>query len=40
MTRIGPEETKRAHGTDERVSVEAYADMVRFFVQLLTNAML
>jgi len=40
MTRIGPEDTKRAHGTDERVSVEGYADMVRFFVQLLTNAVL
>jgi len=35
--RLGPDDTKRAHGTDERVSIEAYADMVRFFVQLLTN---
>ncbi|HWP35921.1 MAG TPA: M20 family peptidase [Gemmatimonadales bacterium] len=40
VLRLGPEDTKRAHGTDERVSVEGYADMVRFFVQLLTNAAL
>jgi len=31
MTRVGPEDTKRAHGTAERVSVEGDADMVRFF---------
>jgi carboxypeptidase PM20D1 len=40
VLRVGPEDTKRAHGTNERVSVEGYADMVRFFVQLLTNAVL
>jgi carboxypeptidase PM20D1 len=38
VLRLGPEDTKRAHGTDERVSLDGYADMVRFFVQLLTNA--
>ena len=38
VTRVGPGDTKRAHGTDERVSVEGYADMVRFYVQLMTNA--
>jgi carboxypeptidase PM20D1 len=28
----------RAHGTDERISVQALADGVRFYVQLIRNA--
>lgn len=36
--RLGPGDLRRAHGTDERVGVENYGEMVRFFVQLLRNA--
>jgi carboxypeptidase PM20D1 len=39
-TPVGPGDPERAHGTDERVSVEGYAQNVRFYVQLLTNAVL
>ena len=39
-TPIGPGDTQRAHGTDERVSLEGYAQNVRFYVQLLTNAVM
>lgn len=38
LTRVGPGDLKRAHGTDERVSVENYGEIVRFYVQLLQNA--
>ena len=36
-TTIGPDDTKRIHGTDERISVESYQNCVRFYTQLLTN---
>ena len=36
--RLAPEDLKRVHGTDERISIDGYADVVRFFVQLLQNA--
>jgi len=36
--RLGPSDLKRAHGTDERVSVGSYATMVRFYAQLLRNS--
>ncbi len=36
--RVGPDDLRRVHGTDERVGVEVYADMVRFYLQLLRNA--
>jgi carboxypeptidase PM20D1 len=36
--RLQPEDMKRVHGTDERVSIDGYADVVRFFVQLVRNA--
>jgi carboxypeptidase PM20D1 len=32
------EDLNRIHGTDERVGVEAYSNMVRFYIQLLKNA--
>lgn len=32
------EEGARIHGTDERIAIAAYADMVRFYVRLLQNA--
>jgi carboxypeptidase PM20D1 len=35
--RVGPEDLKRVHGTDERISVEGYAQLVRFYAQLLHN---
>ena len=35
---IGPGDTERAHGTDERMSVEGHAQNVRFYVRLLSNA--
>ena len=35
--RVGPEDLKRVHGTDERISVEGYAQLVRFYAQLLRN---
>lgn len=38
VTRVGPGDLRRAHGTDERVSVEGYAEMVRFYMQFLQNA--
>ncbi|KAH2775561.1 hypothetical protein KXW38_001582, partial [Aspergillus fumigatus] len=32
------EDLKRFHGTNERLSVEGYADMIRFYRRLLENA--
>lgn len=37
---IGPGDTERAHGTDERLSVDGYAQNVKFYMQLLRNAVL
>ncbi len=34
---IGPDDTSRLHGTDERISVESYRNCVRFYMQLLLN---
>lgn len=34
---LRPEDTKRIHGTNERIAVESYRDCVRFYVQLLIN---
>jgi carboxypeptidase PM20D1 len=39
-TAIGKEDLRRVHGTDERVGVQAYADAVRLYLQLLRNAAL
>ena len=35
--RLAPEDLKRIHGTDERIAIESYLDVVRFFVQLVRN---
>jgi carboxypeptidase PM20D1 len=35
--RVGPEDLKRVHGTDERIAVEDYAQLIRFYAQLLRN---
>ena len=37
---IGPDDLRRVHGTDERVGVQAYANSVRIYIQLLKNAAL
>jgi len=35
--RIEADDLGRVHGTDERIGVDAYADLVRFFIQYLNN---
>jgi carboxypeptidase PM20D1 len=35
--RLAPEDLKRIHGTDERVSIDDYLDIVRFFARLMEN---
>ena len=35
--RLGREDLKRIHGTDERIAVDNYLDIVRFYIQLLRN---
>ena len=37
---IGKDDLRRVHGTDERVGVQAFADAVRVYIQLLKNAVL
>ena len=34
--RLRPEDLARIHGTDERIAIAAYADMIRFYVRLLS----
>jgi carboxypeptidase PM20D1 len=36
--RLSPDDLKRIHGTDERVAIDDYVGVVRFFVQLVKNA--
>jgi carboxypeptidase PM20D1 len=33
-----PEDIARVHGSNERIGVQAYVDMVRFYAQLMQNA--
>jgi carboxypeptidase PM20D1 len=35
--RLSPEDLKRIHGTDERIAIENYLDVVRFFARLIEN---
>jgi carboxypeptidase PM20D1 len=35
--RLSPEDLKRIHGTDERVAIANYLDVVRFFARLIEN---
>jgi carboxypeptidase PM20D1 len=35
---LGPEDTKRYHGTDERISIQDYERCVRFYSQLIRNS--
>ena len=36
--RAGPEDLPRFHGTNERISVKNYAEMIRFYHQLILNS--
>jgi carboxypeptidase PM20D1 len=36
--RLGPDDLGRFHGVDERLSIEAYGEGIRFYLQLLRNA--
>ena len=36
--RANSEDLKRFHGTNERLSIEGYADMIRFYRRLIENA--
>lgn len=36
--RAGPKDTDRAHGTDERIEVNNYAEIVRFYSKLIKNS--
>jgi carboxypeptidase PM20D1 len=36
--RANGEDLKRFHGTNERLSIEGYADMIRFYRRLIENA--
>ncbi|MDA9981715.1 M20 family peptidase [Gammaproteobacteria bacterium] len=33
--RVGPEDVKRIHGIDERIGIENYSDIIRFYIQFL-----
>ena len=35
--RATPEDLKRFHGTNERISIKNYADMIRFYVRLMQS---
>jgi carboxypeptidase PM20D1 len=37
--RARPEDLPRFHGTNERMSVKNYADMIRFYHQLARNSL-
>ena len=36
-TRLGPKDLERIHGNNERISVDNYEEIIRFYVQLLLN---
>jgi carboxypeptidase PM20D1 len=36
--RLAPEDLKRIHGVDERIAVENYAEVVRFFMEFVREA--
>jgi len=36
--RLGPDDTPRIHGTNERISLENYGEVIRFYTQFLINA--
>jgi carboxypeptidase PM20D1 len=36
--RVSEEDEKRPHGTNERVSVQNYQEVVKFYVQVIKNS--
>lgn len=38
LIKIGPDDLKRIHGTNERISVEDYQQVIKFYYQLLRNS--
>ena len=36
--RVGPEDIKRIHGVDERIGIENYSEIIRFYAQVLNNS--
>jgi carboxypeptidase PM20D1 len=36
--RVGPEDVKRIHGVDERIGIENYSEIIRFYIQFLRNS--
>lgn len=34
---LGPEDTLRIHGTNERVLINGYLDAIRYYIQLIKN---
>jgi carboxypeptidase PM20D1 len=37
-TRMTPDDLKRIHGTNERVSIENYKEIIQFYMQLIRNS--
>lgn len=35
--RMGPEDIRRIHGIDERIGIENYLEIIRFYIQILRN---
>ncbi len=35
--RLGPANVSRIHGANERIAIDNYAEIIRFYVQLLRN---
>ncbi len=35
--RLGPEDLKRIHGSDERITLDNYAEIIRFYLHLIRN---
>lgn len=38
LIEMGPEDVKRMHGTNERISIENYSSLVKFYYQLIRNS--
>ncbi len=38
LNRLGPDDLPRIHGTNERISIENYLQMVKFYYQLIQNS--
>ena len=38
--RLGPDDLKRIHGVDERIGIENYSEIIRFYIRFLRNSAL